>query len=162
MGKLKGILSIVVLLFVLVVVFYNNASVKLAKDLESNYENDGQTIELEGKLKAPFLTRAGASTTKMELEVCNDFVLIQNGNTTVTSIQMNYGEGKNSVLITTDGKKFEDKDVVVYDKNGNKLTLSDKVKLTGKLKYTHKGEKKETTGKEDFSYEITDVTIEKI
>lgn len=162
MKTIKTILAVVFGVFVLLAFFYNNGSVRLAKEIETSYDNDGKTIELEGRLNAPFLTRTGGGTTSMEFEVYNDFIIILNGNKKLT-VTMNYGEGKNSILINGTDRKFESKDVVVFDKDGNKLTLSDKVKLTGLLKYSRKGEKKETNSSEmDYTYDITNVVIEKI
>ncbi|RZJ79393.1 MAG: hypothetical protein EOO47_10935 [Flavobacterium sp.] len=162
MKTIKSIFYVALVLVVLAVIFYSNGSVRLAKDIESSYDNDGKTIELEGKLNAPFLTRTGASTTNMEFEVYTDFIIIQTGNKKIQAT-MNYGEGKNSVLIEGADKKFEKKDVVVFDKDGNKLTLDDKVKLTGLLKYLRKDQKQETnSSKMDYSYEITNVVIEKL
>lgn len=162
MKTLKTILSVALVLFVLLAIFYSNGSVSLAKDIDTSYDNDGKTIELEGKLNAPFLTRTGGSTTGMEFQVYNDLIIIQTGNRTV-QVTMNYGEGKNSVSIAGADKKFAKKDVVVFDKDGNKLTLDDKVKLTGLLKYSRKNQKQETnSSKMDYSYEITNVVIEKL
>ncbi|SOD11740.1 hypothetical protein [Pedobacter xixiisoli] len=161
MKTIKTILSLALVVLVLLAIFYNNGSVRLAKEIETSYDNDGKTIELEGRLNTPFLTRTGGGTTNMEFEVYNDFIIILNGNKKLT-VTMNYGEGKNSILINGEGRKFESKDVIVFDKGGNKLTLSDKVKLTGLLKYTKKGEKNEISGKEDYTYNITNVVIEKI
>ncbi|AQX13005.1 hypothetical protein KRE40_01695 [Elizabethkingia meningoseptica] len=163
-----------IVVFILLVVFYNNKSVKLSKEIESSYTYDHQMIELEGQFKAPFLARTG-NTISMEFEVYNDFAVIQTGNKVINGIRMNYGEGKNSVLINVSGdRKFEQSDVIIFDKDGNKLKTSDKVKITGRIVYPHKDEKKESlvkdykTGKEtikdegqDYSYEITDVVVQK-
>ena len=92
-------------------------------------------------------------------------------------MKVNYGEGKNSVLIDVpeDSRKFEQKDVVIFDKDGNKLTTSDKVKITAQIVYPNKGVKNSSsvkdysTGKvtvgdegEDYSYEISNLVIKKI
>lgn len=162
MKTIKSIFYVALALVVLLVIFYNNSSVSLAKDIDSNYDNDGKTIELKGKLNTPFLTRTGAGTTNMEFQVYNDFFIIQTGNRNV-QVTMNYGEGKNAVLIEGTDRKFEKKDVVVFDKDGNKLTLDDEIKLTGLLKYSRKDQKQETnSSKMDYSYEITNVVIEKM
>ncbi|MCL1034986.1 hypothetical protein [Elizabethkingia anophelis] len=168
------VIPLAIVVFVLLVVFYNNKSVKLSKEIDNSYTYDGQVIEMEGKFKAPFLTRTG-NTISMEFEVFNDFYIIQTKNKVITGIRMNYGEGKNTVLINAGSdNKFEQSDVVIFDKDGNKLKTSDKVKITGRIVYPHKGVKKESlvkdykTGKEmmkdeglDYSYEITDVTVQK-
>lgn len=58
----------------------------------------------------------------MEFEVFNDFYIIQTKNKVITGIRMNYGEGKNTVLINAGSdNKFEQSDVVIFDKDGNKL-----------------------------------------
>lgn len=176
MKTIKTILAVAVVLFIGVVFFYTSSSVKIAKEIETSYTHHDQTITLEGKFKAPFLTRTGNSIS-MEFEVFNDFFIIQTGNKTINGVKVNYGEGKNSVLIDVpeDSRKFEQKDVVIFDKDGNKLTTSDKVKITAQIVYPNKGVKKSSTVKdystgkvtvkdegEDFGYEISNVVIEKL
>ncbi|WP_316809505.1 hypothetical protein [Pedobacter agri] len=176
MKTIKTILGIAVVLFIGVVFFYTSSSVKTAKEIETTYTHHNQTITLEGKFKAPFLTRTGKNIA-MEFEVYNDFFIIQTGNKTINGITVNYGEGKNSVFIDVpeDSRKFEQTDVVIFDKDGNKLTTSDKVKITAQIVYPNKGVKKSSsvkdysTGKvtvkdegEDFGYEVSNVVIEKI
>ena len=70
------VIPLAIVVFILLVVFYNNKSVKLSKEIDNSYTYDGQVIELEGKFKAPFLTRTG-NTISMEFEVFNDFYIIQ-------------------------------------------------------------------------------------
>ena len=176
MKTIKTILAVAVVLFIGIVFFYTSSSVKIAKEIETDYAYNNQTITLEGKFKAPFLTRSGNSIS-MEFEVYNDFFIIQTGNKTLNGLKMSYGEGKNSILIDIpeDSREFEQKDVVIFDKDGDKLTTSDKVKITGQLVYPSKGVKKSSTVEnystgektvidegEDYSYEIINIVVEKI
>ena len=48
------VIPLAIVVFILLVVFYNNKSVKLSKEIDNSYTYDGQVIELEGKFKAPF------------------------------------------------------------------------------------------------------------
>ena len=94
---------------------------------------------------------------------------------------------KNNIMSVSDKRKdiksiqnkFTDKDVIIYDKEGNKLSSTDKVKITGLVTYTAKGPKKETKSKfgikpnvdfnkkkdddgNDYTYTVTNVVIEKL
>ena len=76
MKTIKTILALAVVLFLGFVFFYRSSSTKIAEEIENTYTHHNQTITLEGKFKAPFLTRTGNSIS-MEFEVYNDFFIIQ-------------------------------------------------------------------------------------
>ncbi len=158
----------------------SSKSIKIGEELEKSYQYDGKTIELHGKISTSLAFIHG-STVSMGLRVYNDYGIIETGSTNITGITFNYGEGKNSIIINTpEGEShFQDKDVVIYDKDGNKLTTSDKIKITGLVTYTSKGPKEKSPaekmvptmdfGKDkekegdgnNYSYSITNVVIEK-
>lgn len=48
------VIPLAIVVFILLVVFYNNKSVKLSKEIDNSYTYDGQVIELEGSLKRRF------------------------------------------------------------------------------------------------------------
>lgn len=132
-------------------------NVKIAKTLSETYEYDGQVIEIEGKFGAPMMVRTGGKTTSLNFITYNDYFIVHSGHITIPSVILNYGEDKNSVIINAgEGEKFIKQDVVIYDKDGNKVSLDDKVKLKGMVKYLNKDK-----ATKSYVYEITDVEIEK-
>lgn len=156
-------------------------SVDLAKELNSSYAHDGKTIEISGKLTTPMMVWGSENRTSIEMIMHTEAALNNTNTEMIQNIMVNYGADKNSAVINVapDAKEFKQSDIAIYDKDGNKLTTSDKVKITGKVTYTAKGPKKETANKikvpsykpesedknkdnNDYSFKITDVVIEKI
>jgi len=169
-----GLASALLLLFL---ASCGNKSMDLAKELSSSYTHDGKTISAEGKLATNMMVWGTGQTLDMNLEM--QAALDNTRRERITDIVLPYGTGKNSVKINVPdtARRFEDKDVFIYDKNGEKISTSDKVRITGTVTYTAKGPKKESgghvmitvpkPGKEegdgnDYSYKITNVTIEKL
>lgn len=157
----------------------SNHSMDVAKELNESYKHDGKTIELEGQLATSYMVWGSSDRETLDLHMTCGTALDNTKTETVSDIMVHYGTTPNSVIINVapDVKQFKETDVVLYDKNGAKLTLADKVKVTGKVTYTAKGPKKEAgaakikmpeINKEkqgdgnDYRYTITDVTIEKI
>lgn len=154
-----------------------NKSMELAKELSSSYTHDGKTISAEGKLATDLMVWGTGQTLNMNLEM--QAALDNTKRERITDIVLPYGAGKNSVRINVPdtARRFEDKDVFIYDKNGEKITTSDKVRITGTVTYTAKGPKKESGSRvmitvpkprkeegdgNDYNYKITNVTIEKL
>lgn len=158
----------------------SNHSMEVAKELGKSYTHDGKTIELEGNLATAYMVWGNSNRETLDLRMTCGTAMDNTKTETVSDIIVHYGTGPNSVMINVppDAKEFKDTDVVLYDKNGAKLALADKVKITGKVTYTAKGPKKDAESKlkikvpkpetaekgdaNDYSYKITDVTIEKI
>ncbi len=162
----------------------SNASIDLADELSHSYTNDGKMITAEGLLSTGFLVWGDLE----HMEVINMYLtatstLDNTKSASIRDIKVKYGEGKNSVVIHMPAGKneFTDKDVVIYDKEGRKLSPTDKVKITGLVTYTAKGPKKETKSKfgikpnvdfnkkkdkdddgNDYTYTVTNVVIEKL
>lgn len=157
-----------------------SGSMDLARELNSTYKHDGETIELEGKLSTNLMVWGSTERSTLDLCMTCGSALDNTKSERVSDIIVHYGTSPNSVVINVppDAREFKDTDVNLYDKNGTKLALSDKVKIKGKIIYTAKGPKKQgptpkikvpQINKEgpqgdgnDYSYKITDVSIEKI
>lgn len=158
-----------------------SGSVDLAKELKTSYTHDGKTIEISGKLSTPMMVWGSENRSSIDMVMHTEAALNNTNTEMIQNIMVNYGKGKNSAVIDVapDAKEFKQSDVAIYDKDGNKLTTEDKVKITGKVTYTAKGPKKETKGliqvpsykpesedknkdNNDYSFKITDVVIEKI
>jgi len=158
----------------------SNKSLEIAEELGKSYTYDGQTISVEGKMKTANMVWGTENRKTLNMNMWCTTAMDNTKMEQVTDIELNYGTGANSVLIDVpaDAKSFSDSNVVLYDKNGTKLSLNDEVKVTGLVTYTAKGPKKETgsysvikipNAKEaekednnDYTYKITGVTIEKI
>lgn len=175
---MKKILPVFAAAILLCTASCSNRSMDLAKELNESYTHDGKTVELEGKLSTSYMVWGSENREMLDLHLTCGTALDNTKSERVSDIMVHYGTGPNSVMINVapDVKQFKDTDVALYDKNGKKLSLTDEVKVTGKVTYTAKGPKK-TSGaptikvpnmkKEegdgnDYSYKITDVTIEKI
>lgn len=170
---MKKITFVIISFTVLLFTSCKNQSLKIKEELENSYTYDGKTIELEGRFNPTIVMQRG-SVIDAGIEIYNDYFIIQTGNTSVT-VTLNYGNDKNSMMINTPENEshFKDTDVVIYDKDGNKLTTNDKVKITGTVKYPNKGPKKGTTKNfatgvitpekgNDYNYDITNIIIEKL
>ncbi len=177
MKKLVPVLAAVVTLFL---ASCSNKSMDVAKDINTSYKYDEQTVSLEGRLSTSFMVWGGTDRKTLDLTLTCSSAMDNTRSGRVTDIILNYGTGPNSVIINVprEAKEFKETDVALYDKNGTKLALTDKVKVTGKVTYTAKGPKKpapaskikvpKINNKEedgdgnDYSYRLVDVSIEKI
>lgn len=157
----------------------SNKSMDVAKDINTSYKYDGQTVTLEGRLSTSFMVWGGTDRKTLDLNLTCSSALDNTRMESVSDIIVSYGTGANSVIINVapDAKEFKETDVALYDKNGTRLALTDKVKITGKVTYLAKGPKKtapastikipkvkereEEGDGNDYSYKIIDVTIEK-
>ncbi|WP_118973946.1 hypothetical protein [Taibaiella koreensis] len=170
----SGLIPVLLLLFLS---SCGNKSMDLARELSSSYTHDGKTITAEGRLATDLMIWGTGQTLDMNLEM--QAALDNSKRERITDIVLPYGTGKNSVKIDVPdtARHFEAKDVLIYDKNGEKITTSDKVRITGTVTYTAKGPKKKSNDhvmitvpkprKEegdgnDYSYKISNVTIEKL
>lgn len=155
-----------------------NKSMDLAKELTSSYTHDGKTITAEGRLETSMMVWGTTSRQTLGMNLIIETALDNTKREQITDVVLPYGTGKNSVKIDVpdDARRFEDKDVLIYDDNGQKLSTRDKVKITGTVTYTAKGPKKQgndaiiQVGKpakeegdgNDYNYKITNVKIEKL
>lgn len=157
MKNLKKLGVILLLTLSLATYSCTSENVKTTKTLSETYEYDGQAIEIEGKFGAPMMVRTGGKTTSLNFITYNDYIIVHSGHIIIPSVILNYGEDKNSVIIdAAEGEKFTKQDVVIYDKDGNKVSLDDKVKLKGLVKYLNKDK-----ATKSYVYEIIDIEIEK-
>ncbi len=176
MKKLFPVFAIAIALFS---ASCSNHSMDVAKELNESYKHDGTTVTLEGKLSTSYMVWGNSDRKTLDLNLTCGTALDNTKTERVSDIIVNYGTGPNSVIINVapDVKEFKESDVALYDKNGTKFAMTEKVKITGKVTYTKKGPKEESSAvpkikvpkvnKEegdgnDYSYKITDVTIEKI
>lgn len=152
-------------LFLFLLSSCGNDSVKLVQALESGYEHQGKKIELVGEFDAPyFMFQSGRSKTiPMSFVVKAHAMSSEKHN--VSGVILNLGTSANSALLdmAADQKKYTLKNFYVFDKNAEKYNLDEhpEFKITGTVNYAEfkkpEGERK----KDNFSYEITDVVIEK-
>lgn len=177
--NIKNLFSLAVLAAVTTLASCSNKSMDVAKELGNSYTHDGKTISMEGKLSTGTMVWASDNRKTLNMMMICGTALDRTKTEMVSDIVVNYGTGPNSVLIDVpaEAKEFKDTDVALYDKNGTRLAVTDEVKITGLVTYTAKGPKKESkafkvnmpkTGKEekednnDYTYKITNVTIEKL
>lgn len=159
-------------------------NITIVKALRKGYAYDGKQISITGTLALSNyvvtiregqqidvnLTATVADATSYEKEA-------------IGGIKLDYGKGKNNsafINVPESATKFDDKDVVFTDNKGNTFTGKDKVTITGLVTYTDKGpkkidskniaakmaddmaKKKPDYDPNDYSFTITNVTIEKI
>ncbi len=125
-------LAIVSLLFVSC---GENATRKLVNELESSYDYDGKEVTLEGYFYPTrvMFVRGGY----VNAPLCESAVLTGSDNS-ITTVKLKYGKEPNCIYFP---EKYKLQDLEVYDNEGNKFGYNDKLKITGIVKYTTKGQK---------------------
>lgn len=177
--NMKSVLSIVAVAASTMMLSCSNQSMDTAKELGTSYTHDGKTITLEGKLSTGGFVWSSEHRQTLDLMMRCGTALDNTKSEMVSDIIVHYGTEPNSVIINVpaDAKEFKDTDVFLYDKSGTKIPAGEDVKITGTVTYTAKGPKKKSKGfaanmpkinkdekddGNDYSYKITNVTIEKI
>jgi len=119
----------------------------LTKELETTYNHDNKSIEVEGYIHVGLVSMGNlfevtSGGTDTRYGAVGDVIL--------KGVKLATEGNKNSIVMKDRQTRDE---VELFDNNGNKFTLNDKVKIKGIVKYTNKDK--------DFDYTLTDVTIEK-
>ena len=158
----------------------NSSDLNLAEKLGKSYDYDGKEIEVSGELSLGDYIFGIGDTVNASLRVTSK---LNNTNIQfISGIRLAYGKGqKNAVFINLPDsvRKYSMKDVLVFDNEGKEIPYKS-VKIKGIVHYTHKGPKEEHKSKfninkpdvfkdkekknddnNDYSYEVTNVQLQK-
>ncbi|MCH5688327.1 hypothetical protein LWM68_31135 [Niabella sp. W65] len=142
-----------------------NASVELARKLQSSYEYEGKAIELVGEFDAPFFTFSSGQSKTIPMAFVVKLGAMSADKKSISDIVLPQGRTKtaycwSSTLIK---KKYTLKNFYVYDSNGKKYNLDEhpSFKIKGTVHYTELQKPEADRRADNFAMQITDVTIEK-
>ena len=143
----------------------NNGSVKTVESLQSGYEYEGKKIELTGEFDAPFFTFSSGRSQSIPMAFVVKASAVSSEKHSISDVVLPIGPGKNSVLLEMGEaeKKYTLKNFYVFDQGGAKYNLDEhpEFKITGTVHYDELQKPKEDQRKDNFSFKVTDITIEK-
>lgn len=143
----------------------SNESVEIAKKLQNSYEYEGKTVELTGEFDAPFFTFSSGQSKTIPMAFVVKPSAISSEKETLSDIVVTQGAGKNSVQLelAADQKKYTLKNFNVYDSKGEKYNLDEHptFKIKGTVHYAELQKPEADRRADNFTMQITDVTIEK-
>ncbi|WP_312791875.1 hypothetical protein [Sphingobacterium sp.] len=143
----------------------NGTSVDTVKALDSNYENENKTIELVGEFDAPSFTFSSGNSKSISMNFVVKSHPFSSEKFTAFSVILPTGTEKNSILfdLPADQKNYTLKNFYVFDKNGEKINLDSHTtfKMNGTVHYSELEKPEGDREKDNFSYQITDVSFEK-
>jgi len=143
----------------------NNSSVKTVEKLQSGYEYEGEKVELTGEFDAPFFTFSSGRSQSIPMAFVVKASAVSSEKHNVSDVVLPTGSGKNSVLLDLgpEERKYTLKNFYVFDQDGKKYNLDEhpEFKITGTVHYSELQKPAEEQRKDNFSFKITDITIEK-
>jgi len=135
-------------IFVIVVIAgCANKYEKLTQELKTTKNYDNKPITVEGHIYVPMITFG--SKFKVTSGGQDTYYGIS-GDVILENVKLQ-DEGQKNSIIFIDKNKVE-----LYDNNGEKFNLDDKVRIQGLIKYTYPDKK------DDFTYTVIDVVMEKL
>jgi hypothetical protein len=131
-------------------------SAELAKTLKTSNTYDGKQVEF-----------VGTTSLFHDLRLADDstlpigFTVGMGTDIEVIGFPLHFGKTKNSIFINTkpDGT-FESSDVTLYDLSGKTISPSSKIKVKGTVHYTVGNSKNASKSINQFSYTLSDISIE--
>lgn len=106
---------------------------EVARSIDSTYTYDGKEVTFVGKYDARHMSIIRNNKFNAGLEVKSG-----DKKKNISNIEFTFGKGKNSIYFPDE---YMDNQIEIYDNEGNKLAHNALLKITGTLKYTHKGPK---------------------
>lgn len=109
----------------------DSATKETVKKLNSSYDLDGQTVELQGYIAVPRSMMVMNGRIRLSLHSMAG----QSTAAKIADLRMTFGQNANSFYVP---KKFSGSDVEIYDADGNCHGYMTRIKVTGTVKYTNK------------------------
>ena len=128
----------------------SSGDVDLAKKINTDPSYVGKEVEISGKVETKFSIFVSSNSKYWNISLRTESPF-NNQNVESVPIRMTYGKGKNSIFldIPDNQREYEEKDIKIYDKDGNVLAANDKIKIKGKVE------------KDNSGIYITDMTVTK-
>lgn len=158
-------IQMALILFVSLLSACGNSSVKMVQTLQSSYEHEGKKVELVGEFDAPYFTFQSGRSTTMPMGFVVKAHAMSSEKFSISDVVLNIGADKNGVTLdmAPDQKKYTLKNFFVTDNKGEKYNLDEhpQFKITGIVSYSELKKPEGERDNKNFSFNLTDVTIEK-
>lgn len=155
MYKVKRKLRWLPCLFLLPLVMACNNYRGLRAELQSSYKYDGQEIVAEGYFSLPRYSRMSVRQGKIGLAFKASRWEFFSLHDIFNMVDVSFGKEPNSIYMP---EKFTDSQVEIYDKQGNRLGLDDKIRIRATVEYLSKTP---TPQGQNYAYTLKNVVIEK-
>lgn len=142
-------------LFLLPLVMACNNYRGLRAELQSSYKYDGQEIVAEGYFSIPRYSRMSVRQGKIGLPFKASRWQLFSQDNIFDNVDIAYGKEPNSIYMP---ERFTNRQVEIYDKQGNRLRLNDKIRIRATVEYL---DKRPNPKGQNYAYTLKNIVIEK-
>ncbi|GEM_PF-6999111 len=110
----------------------SSGDVELAKKINTDPSYIGKEVEISGKVETKFSIFVSSNSKFWNVSLKTENAL-NNQDVESVPLKLAYGKGKSSIYldIPDSQREYGEKDIKIYDSNGNVLAATDKLKIKG-------------------------------